>query len=93
MSGWGEHGLGRNIGEIRTKAEDFLAKIDGIVERPYQAAGLAGRLGGYRAGGHDLGVVAEESFRRRDRSQRRCVRDMALPLGLVDVKVCAIDDV
>ncbi len=31
----------QNIGEIRAKAEDFLTKIDTIVDQPYQAADLA----------------------------------------------------
>jgi hypothetical protein len=32
----------QNINEVRTKAEAFISKIDGIVGRTYQAAGLAG---------------------------------------------------
>ncbi len=34
----------QNIAPIRTKAEEFLAKIDTIVGRPNQAAGLAGTV-------------------------------------------------
>ena len=62
-----------------------------------QAAGLAGRLRSYRdrhrARRHDVGVMAEEGERGRDRSERRRgARRRRLPLGLVDIKVCAIDD-
>jgi PIN domain len=32
----------QNIAEIQQKASDFLAKVDAIVGKPYQAAGLAG---------------------------------------------------
>lgn len=32
----------QNIAGIRTKAEEFINKIDDIVARPYQAAGFAG---------------------------------------------------
>jgi hypothetical protein len=34
----------QNIAGIRTKAEEFINKIDDIVERPHQAAGFAGTL-------------------------------------------------
>ncbi len=34
----------QNIAGIRTKAEEFINKIDDIVARPYQAAGFAGTL-------------------------------------------------
>jgi hypothetical protein len=34
----------QNIAGIRTKAEEFIIKIDDIVARPYQAAGFAGSL-------------------------------------------------
>ena len=37
-----------------------------------------------------MGVVAEEIFRRC--VTENVVRDTALSLGLVDIKVCAIDD-
>jgi hypothetical protein len=35
---------GQNIAGIRTKAEEFINKIDDIVARPHQAAGFAGTL-------------------------------------------------
>ena len=51
-----------------------------------------GAIAGHRAGWHDLGVVAEEVFRDRERPDRCRGARHRLPLGLVDIKVCAIDD-
>ena len=62
-----------------------------------EAAGLAAKLRScrallIRAGRHDLGLMAEEVFRHCDRPDRCCGARHGLPLGLVDIKVCAIDD-
>jgi hypothetical protein len=42
---------------------------------------------------HDLGVVAEKTARLATDLTDVVVRDTALALGLVDVKVCAVDDI
>ena len=46
---------------------------------------------GGRARSRDLGVVAEKSARLATDLTDVVVRDTALPLGLVDIKVCSID--
>jgi hypothetical protein len=61
------------------------------------AAGLAGKLRSYRAAIEPDGMIwvswpKKASGVATDLTDV-VVRDMALPLGLVDIKVCAIDDV
>jgi hypothetical protein len=62
-----------------------------------EAAGLAGKLRGFRAAVAPDGMIwvswpKKASGVATDLSDV-VVRDIALPLGLVDVKVCAIDEV
>jgi hypothetical protein len=38
------------------------------------------------------GFRAEESGQSRNRYHRRHIREVPLPLGFVDVKVCAVDE-
>jgi hypothetical protein len=62
-----------------------------------EAAGLAGKLRGFRAAVAPDGMIwvswpKKASGVATDLSDI-VVRDIALPLGLVDVKVCAIDEV
>ncbi|WP_334400969.1 DUF3052 domain-containing protein [Bradyrhizobium sp. AZCC 2289] len=61
-----------------------------------QAAGLAGKLGSYRAAIEPDGMIwvswpKKASGVATDLTDV-VVRDTALPLGLIDIKVCAIDD-
>jgi hypothetical protein len=62
-----------------------------------EAAGLAGKLRGYRAAIAPEGMIwvswpKQASGVATDLSDV-VVRNVALPLGLVDIKVCAIDEV
>ena len=62
-----------------------------------EAAGLAGKMRSYRAAIEPDGMIwvswpKKASGVATDLTDV-VVRDMALPLGLVDIKVCAIDDV
>ena len=45
-----------------------------------------------RAGGHDLGQLAEAGVEVTDITED-VIRDVALPMHLVDVKVCSVDDI
>jgi hypothetical protein len=62
-----------------------------------EAAGLAGKLRGYRDAIAPAGMVwvswPKKASRVATDLSDVVVRDTALPLGLVDVKVCAIDEV
>jgi hypothetical protein len=62
-----------------------------------QAAGLAGKLRSYRAAVAPDGMIwvswPKKSARLATDLTDVVVRDTALPLGLVDIKVCAIDDI
>jgi hypothetical protein len=62
-----------------------------------QAAGLAGKLRSYRAAVAPDGMIwvswPKKSATLATDLTDVVVRDTALPLGLVDIKVCAIDDI
>jgi hypothetical protein len=62
-----------------------------------EAAGLAGRLRGYRAAIAPDGMIWVSWPKRSSGVPTDLtdvvVRQIALPLGLVDIKVCAIDDI
>jgi hypothetical protein len=62
-----------------------------------EATGLAGQLGRYRDAVAADGMIyvswPKKSSRVATDLSDVVVRDTALPLGLVDIKVCAIDDV
>ncbi len=78
-----------------TMAADAKPPLDMIHVFVTEAAGLAGKLAGYRAAIEPDGMIwvswpKKASGVATDLSDV-VVRNMALPLGLVDVKVCAID--
>jgi len=62
-----------------------------------QAAGLAGKLRRYRAAIVPDGMIwvswPKKSSGVATDLTETVVRDTALPLGLVDIKVCAVDDI
>ncbi len=73
------------------------APLDMVHVFATEAAGLAARLRGYRAAVEPDGMIwvswpKKASGVATDLSDA-VVRDTALPLGLVDIKVCAIDDI
>ncbi|HXN70287.1 MAG TPA: DUF3052 domain-containing protein [Bradyrhizobium sp.] len=78
----------------------LLTRLAGSVDMVHlfasQAAGLAGKLRGYREAIAPDGMIwvswpKKASDVATDLTDV-VVRDIALPLGLVDIKVCAIDD-
>jgi hypothetical protein len=80
-----------------TMAAGAKAPLDMVHVFATQAAGLAGKLRSYRAAIQPDGMIwvswpKKASGVATDLTDV-VVRDTALPLGLVDIKVCAIDDV
>jgi hypothetical protein len=80
-----------------TVAKRLKAPLDMVHLFAKQAAGLAGKLRGYRDAVGPDGMIwvswPKQSSGVATDLTDVAVRDTALPLGLVDVKVCAIDDV
>ena len=78
-------------------AKRLKAPLDMVHLFALQAAGLAGRLRGCRAAIQPEGMIwvswPKKSSRVATDLTDVVVRATALPLGLVDIKVCAIDDV
>jgi hypothetical protein len=73
------------------------APLDMVHVFATEAAGLAARLRGYRAAVEPDGVIwvswPKKSSGVATDLTDVVVRDTALPLGLVDIKVCAIDGI
>ena len=73
------------------------APLDMVHVFATEAAGLAARLRGYRAAVEPDGMIwvswPKKSSGVATDLTDVVVRDTALPLGLVDIKVCAIDDI
>jgi len=88
------------VGELPdgvTMASGAKAPLDMVHVFATEAAGLAGKLRSYRAAIEPDGMIwvswpKKASGIATDLTDV-VVRDTALPLGLVDIKVCAIDDV
>jgi hypothetical protein len=80
-----------------TVAKRLTAPLDMVHLFVKQATGLAGRLRGCRAAIHPDGMIwvswPKKSSGVATDLTDVVVRGMALALGLVDIKVCAIDDV
>ena len=88
------------VGELpegATLAASAKAPLDMVHLFATEAAGLAGRLRGYRAAIEPDGMIWVSWPKRTSGVATDLtdvvVRNVARPLGLVDVKVCAIDDV
>jgi hypothetical protein len=79
-----------------TVATSARAPLDMVHVFATDAAGLAGKLGGYRAAIKPDGMIwvswPKKSSGVATDLTDVVVRQTALPLGLVDIKVCAIDD-
>jgi hypothetical protein len=73
------------------------APLDMVHVFATEAAGLAGRLRGYRAAIAPDGMIwvswPKKSSGVPTDLTDIVVRDTALPLGLVDIKVCAVDEI
>jgi len=91
--------LAANGGKLPADVK-LLTRLAGSVDMVHlfasQAAGLAGKLRGYREAIAPDGMIwvswpKKASDVATDLTDV-VVRDIALPLGLVDIKVCAIDD-
>jgi hypothetical protein len=88
------------VGELPDKAKlvtRVTAPLDMVHLFATEVAGLAGKLRGFRAAIAPDGMIwvswpKKASGVATDLSDI-VVRDTALPLGLVDVKVCAVDEV
>jgi hypothetical protein len=80
-----------------TVATRLKAPLDMVHVFATEMAGLAGKLRGYRAAIAPAGMIwvswPKKSSDVVTDLTDVVVRDTALPLGLVDIKVCAIDDV
>jgi hypothetical protein len=80
-----------------TVATTAKAPLDMVHVFATDAAGLAGKLRGYRAAIKADGMIwvswPKKSSGVATDLTDVVVRETALPLGLVDIKVCAIDDI
>ncbi len=80
-----------------TVAARLKAPLDMVHVFATQAAGLAGKLRGYRVAIAPYGMIwvswPKKSSGVATDLTDVVVRDTTLPLGLVDIKVCAIDDI
>ncbi len=84
------------VGELPADVT-LKAPLDMVHVFATEAAGLAARLRGYRAAVEPDGMIwvswPKKSSGVATDLTDVVVRDVALPLGLVDIKVCAIDDI
>ncbi len=80
-----------------TVAARLKAPLDMVHAFATEAAGLAAKLRRYCAAIAADGMICvswpKKILRRREDLTNVVVRDTALPLGLVDIKVCAIDEI
>jgi hypothetical protein len=87
--------VGKLPADVKIAAR-LKAPLDMVHAFVSEAAGLAGKLRGYRAAITPDGMIwvswPKKSSGVSTDVTENVVRDTALPLGLVDIKVCAIDD-
>jgi hypothetical protein len=80
-----------------TIASRLKAPLDMVHVFATEASGLAGKLRGYRAAIEPDGMIwvswPKKASGIATNLSDVVVRDTAFPLGLVDVKVCAVDDI